>query len=191
MYLRNPPKACDSSATLPSTYAVSLAVSLFDRNPRTLVLFAWHDMYTRRHRIEWHSWCTVRPRVECACVASSLQLKCGRRRRGRESGWLNDISFSRFSKVDCANARYVYALLTVYIFAVVHPRDFRNRFARHNAFDRCVQSFAYRLHLLRFVKWNFLCLPNRMKWNLFKTVILEMCYVNIWLCSVTNQMNWV
>lgn len=149
---------------LPPTYAVSLAVSLFDRNPRTLVLFAWHDMYTRRHRIEWHSWCRVRPRVECACVLLSSQLK-------RESG-LDDKSFSRFSKVDCVNARYVYALLTVYIFAVVHPGDFRNRFARHRALDRCVESFAYRLHLLRFVKWNFLCLPNRKKRNLFKIVIL-------------------
>lgn len=32
---------------------------------------------------------------------------------------MDDKSFSRFSKVDCANARYV--VLTVYIFAVVHP----------------------------------------------------------------------
>lgn len=59
------------------TYAVSLAVSLFDRNPRTWVLYAWHDMYTRRHRIEWHSWCRVRPIWECACVSSSLRLESG------------------------------------------------------------------------------------------------------------------
>lgn len=128
-------------------------------------------------------------RMCLCCVEFTAKVWQGKKREG--VGGLNDISFSRFSKVDCANARYVYALLTVYIFAVVHPRDFRYRFARHNAFDRCVQSFAYRLHLLRFVKWNFLCLPNRMKWNLFKIVILEMCYVNIWLCSVTNQTNWV
>lgn len=179
--------SCSYSSNPNPTYAVSLAVSLFDRNPRTLVLYAWHDMYTRRHRIEWHSWCRVRPIEECACVLSSLQLEWSGRVRGVQlvgcfSG-RDDKSFS----LDCANARYL-LVLTVYIFAIVHPWDFRNWFARHKAFDRRVESFANRLHLLRFVKWNFLCLPNRMKWNLFEIVILGW-YVNI--CKSNERVDWI
>jgi len=58
--------------------------------------------------------------------------------------------------------------LTVYIFAIVMPGDFRGGHSLHKAIDQRIASLAHRLHQLRLPKWDFLCGSSRLfHWKLY------------------------